>query len=180
MRELGAEITRDYDGREPLLVGSLKASLVFISDLSRAMPTLHALDFIELAGYGSAARTQPLKHLVEITDREHDTEVAERVDRGVAVICDDIGGQEAGELDAAVAGRCAHHGNLDARAGKSGDTSCPLSFDRGAPFQLKAKLLEKINRLSEVLDDDSHVIHPFERHASRVQDAVNGIRNDVP
>ncbi len=54
MRELGAEIARDYEGREPLLVGSLKASVVFIADLSRAMPFLHALDFIELAGYGSA------------------------------------------------------------------------------------------------------------------------------
>ncbi|MES1248991.1 MAG: phosphoribosyltransferase family protein [Actinomycetota bacterium] len=54
VRELGAELARDYDGREPLLVGSLKASLVFISDLSRALPILHGLDFIELAGYGSA------------------------------------------------------------------------------------------------------------------------------
>jgi hypoxanthine phosphoribosyltransferase len=52
--ELGAEISRDYDGREPLLVGSLKASLIFLTDLSRAIPILHGLDFIELAGYGSA------------------------------------------------------------------------------------------------------------------------------
>jgi hypoxanthine phosphoribosyltransferase len=52
--ELGQEIARDYAGSEPLLVGSLKASLVFLTDLSRAMPTLHALDFVELAGYGSA------------------------------------------------------------------------------------------------------------------------------
>ena len=52
--ELGDEIARDYEGREPLLVGSLKASLVFLTDLSRAMPMLHALDFVELAGYGSA------------------------------------------------------------------------------------------------------------------------------
>lgn len=55
VRELGAEIARDYDGREPLLVGSLKASLVFVSDLSRALPIAHAIDFVELAGYGSAA-----------------------------------------------------------------------------------------------------------------------------
>ena len=54
MRELGDEIARDYDGREPILVGALKASLVFISDLSRAIPILHAIDFVELAGYGSA------------------------------------------------------------------------------------------------------------------------------
>jgi len=54
VRELGTEIAADYEGREPLLVGSLKASLVFISDLSRAMRMLHGLDFVELAGYGSA------------------------------------------------------------------------------------------------------------------------------
>ena len=54
MRELGAEIAADYAGSEPVLVGSLKASFVFLSDLSRAMPMHHALDFVELAGYGSA------------------------------------------------------------------------------------------------------------------------------
>jgi hypoxanthine phosphoribosyltransferase len=54
VRELGDEIARDYEGREPILIGSLKASLVFISDLSRAIPILHAIDFVELAGYGSA------------------------------------------------------------------------------------------------------------------------------
>jgi hypoxanthine phosphoribosyltransferase len=54
VRELGAEIARDYEGREPVLVGSLKASLVFLSDLSRALPIVHNLDFVELAGYGSA------------------------------------------------------------------------------------------------------------------------------
>ncbi len=54
MRELGAEIARDYEGCEPVLVGSLKASLVFIADLSRALPILHNLDFVELAGYGSS------------------------------------------------------------------------------------------------------------------------------
>jgi hypoxanthine phosphoribosyltransferase len=54
VRELGAEIARDYADREPILVGSLKASFVFLADLSRAMPILHGLDFVELAGYGSA------------------------------------------------------------------------------------------------------------------------------
>jgi len=52
---LGAEISRDYQGKEPLLVAPLKASLVFVSDLSRALSIQHGLDFIELASYGSAA-----------------------------------------------------------------------------------------------------------------------------
>ena len=37
-----------------VLVGLLKASLIFLTDLSRAIPIPHGLDFIELAGYGSA------------------------------------------------------------------------------------------------------------------------------
>jgi hypoxanthine phosphoribosyltransferase len=52
--ELGADITRDYAGREPLLVAALKASVVFLADLSRAVPIPHAVDFVELAGYGGA------------------------------------------------------------------------------------------------------------------------------
>jgi hypoxanthine phosphoribosyltransferase len=55
VQELGAEIARDYRDREPLLIGSLKASVPFVIDLSRATPILHGLDFIELSGYGSAA-----------------------------------------------------------------------------------------------------------------------------
>lgn len=54
VRELGAEIARDYAGLEPLLVGSLKASIPFVCDLSRALPIHHGLDFVELAGYDSA------------------------------------------------------------------------------------------------------------------------------
>jgi hypoxanthine phosphoribosyltransferase len=52
--ELGADIAADYEGREPLLVAALKASVVFLADLSRAMPIPHAVDFVELAGYGGA------------------------------------------------------------------------------------------------------------------------------
>jgi hypoxanthine phosphoribosyltransferase len=55
--ELGAEIADDYEGREPLLVGALKASLVFLADLSRAMRIVHAVDFVELAGYGASGET---------------------------------------------------------------------------------------------------------------------------
>jgi hypoxanthine phosphoribosyltransferase len=54
VRELGAEIARDYEGGEPLLVGSLKACIPFIADLSRAVSIHHGLDYVELAGYGGA------------------------------------------------------------------------------------------------------------------------------
>jgi hypoxanthine phosphoribosyltransferase len=52
--QLGAEIGRDYEGREPILVASLKTSVVFVADLCRALPIVHQLDFIALAGYEGA------------------------------------------------------------------------------------------------------------------------------
>jgi hypoxanthine phosphoribosyltransferase len=52
--ELGAQISEDYAGRELLLVALLKASFVFLADLSRAIPTSHQIDFVELAGYNGA------------------------------------------------------------------------------------------------------------------------------
>ena len=56
VRELGAAIAADYAGREPLLVAPLKSGAVFLADLSRALPILHAIDVIELAGYADGRR----------------------------------------------------------------------------------------------------------------------------
>jgi hypoxanthine phosphoribosyltransferase len=50
--ELGEQIGEDYAGREPILVGCLKSSFIFLADLSRALPVVHRVDFVELAGYG--------------------------------------------------------------------------------------------------------------------------------
>src|SRR6266540_7211750 len=55
--ELGAQIEGDYADREPLLVAPLKASFVFLADLSRAVSIGHQLEFVELAGYGPRAAT---------------------------------------------------------------------------------------------------------------------------
>ena len=75
MLELGREISADYDGREPLLVASLKASVVFLADLSRAVGIVHQLDFLELAGYGPRGRTGG--HTARLL-KDLDTEIAGR------------------------------------------------------------------------------------------------------
>jgi hypoxanthine phosphoribosyltransferase len=49
--ELGAEIARDYEGLDPILVAPLKSSVVFLADLTRALPIPHSLDLVELAPY---------------------------------------------------------------------------------------------------------------------------------
>jgi hypoxanthine phosphoribosyltransferase len=49
--ELGAQLAADYKGLNPLLVAPLKSSVVFLADLTRAMPIPHTLDVIELAPY---------------------------------------------------------------------------------------------------------------------------------
>ena len=38
--------------------------------------------------------------------------------------------------------------------------------------ELKAKLAKEVDRPSEVVDDDSYIVHPFERHVSNLQGAV--------
>jgi hypoxanthine phosphoribosyltransferase len=55
--ELGEQIDADYASREPLLVAPLKASFVFLADLSRALRTPHHLEFVELAGYAPRQQT---------------------------------------------------------------------------------------------------------------------------
>jgi hypoxanthine phosphoribosyltransferase len=54
VNELGAQIGEDYAGRELLLIALLKASFVFLADLSRAIPMAHQIDFVQLAGYNGA------------------------------------------------------------------------------------------------------------------------------
>jgi hypothetical protein len=80
--------------------------------------------------------------------------------------------EEAGEFEPAVAVRRAHHGNFDALIAQSSDTSGPFSFDRGPPFELKAQFTKEFNRPSQVINDDSYIVHSFERHLSNLQSSV--------
>ena len=52
VHELGAALDAELGDREPLLVAPLKSSVVFLADLSRALPSAHGFDTIELAAFG--------------------------------------------------------------------------------------------------------------------------------
>ena len=87
VRELGAAIAVDYAGREPLLVAPLKSSAVFLADLSRALPILHTIDVIELAGYADGRRggVRLLKDLDAPIDGRHVLLVEDVVDTGLTL-----------------------------------------------------------------------------------------------
>ena len=51
---LAGEIKRDYDGKQPLLIGILKGSFVFMADLIRQLDLPLEVDFVTLSSYGAA------------------------------------------------------------------------------------------------------------------------------
>ena len=55
--ELGAMITKDFAGREPLFVGVLKGCFVFMADLMRFVTIPCAMDFMAVSSYGSQTTT---------------------------------------------------------------------------------------------------------------------------
>ena len=86
MRQLGDALTREYEGRNPLLVAPLKASLVFVTDLSRALAVAHELDFLELAGYAAAGPgIRLLKDLDAEIEGRHVLIVEDVVDTGLSL-----------------------------------------------------------------------------------------------
>jgi hypoxanthine phosphoribosyltransferase len=56
VRELGAEISRDYAGRTPVLVSVLKGAFVFLADLVREVTIPVAVDFMAITRYGAGRR----------------------------------------------------------------------------------------------------------------------------
>ncbi len=54
---MGAEISRDYAGKEPVIVGVLKGCFVFMADLMRSITVPCSIDFMAVSSYGSSTST---------------------------------------------------------------------------------------------------------------------------
>ena len=72
LRELGEQITRDYEGRELLLLGVLKGAFVMMADLSRHIRLPLEVDFMAVASYGAATKTSGVVRILK--DLDHDLE----------------------------------------------------------------------------------------------------------
>jgi len=65
VQELGAEICRDYQGKEPLLVGILKGAAVFLVDLMRAVDLPLSIDFMAVSSYGAATESSGVVRILK-------------------------------------------------------------------------------------------------------------------
>ena len=54
--ELGAEISRDYEGRDLILICILRGGMIFLVDLMRHITVPHMMDFMAVSSYGKGAR----------------------------------------------------------------------------------------------------------------------------
>lgn len=66
--ELGAEITADYAGRAPLLVGVLKGAIMFMADLAREIALPVEFDFMAVSSYGNATKSSGVVRIVKDLD----------------------------------------------------------------------------------------------------------------
>jgi hypoxanthine phosphoribosyltransferase len=65
VKELALKISEDYKDRNPILVGILKGSFVFLADLIRELNISHQIDFISVASYGSKKRASGVVRLLK-------------------------------------------------------------------------------------------------------------------
>lgn len=69
VKRLSEEISRDYSGKELLLVCILKGAFVFLSDLIRLLTIPITLDFIAVSSYGSATKSSGVVRILKDLDQ---------------------------------------------------------------------------------------------------------------
>jgi hypoxanthine phosphoribosyltransferase len=90
VEELGRQITRDYQGRTPLLLLCvLKGALMFVADLARAINLPLEMDFMVVSSYGSATESSGVVRIVKDLEEpiagKHVLVVEDIVDSGLTL-----------------------------------------------------------------------------------------------
>jgi len=88
---LAARIRADYEGKNPVLIGALKGSFVFMSDLVRALDMPLAVDFISVSSYGngreSCGEVQLIQDLKGPVQGRDVLVVEDIIDTGLTLAC---------------------------------------------------------------------------------------------
>lgn len=69
IHQLAAQISKDYEGKCPLMVAILKGSIMFYTDLIRAMTIPVEMDFMSISSYGNGTKTSGEVKLIKDLDR---------------------------------------------------------------------------------------------------------------
>jgi hypoxanthine phosphoribosyltransferase len=89
VRELGEQISSDYDERNPLLIGVLKGAVFFLADLMREITVPCEVDFMAISSYGSATQSSGVVRILKDLDRaiegRHVLIVEDIVDSGLTL-----------------------------------------------------------------------------------------------
>jgi hypoxanthine phosphoribosyltransferase len=89
VRELGQQISTDYDERNPLLIGVLKGAVFFLADLMREITVPCEVDFMAISSYGSATQSSGVVRILKDLDRaiegRHVLIVEDIVDSGLTL-----------------------------------------------------------------------------------------------
>ncbi|GMA38362.1 hypoxanthine phosphoribosyltransferase [Mobilicoccus caccae] len=68
--ELAADIWRDYEGKDLLLVGVLKGAVIVVSDLMRALPGTAPMDWMAISSYGSGTKSSGVVRILKDLDTD--------------------------------------------------------------------------------------------------------------
>jgi len=88
VRGLGAAIATDYAGDEPMLIGILTSSAIFLADLARAVPIPSELDLIALTPYDSTGTQRAVRFQKDLSasiEGRHCILVEDVVDTGLTL-----------------------------------------------------------------------------------------------
>jgi hypoxanthine phosphoribosyltransferase len=70
VKELGEAISRDYEGKRPLLVSVLKGSVVFMADLLREIKIDCEIDFMSVSSYGRGQKSSGVVRILKDLDND--------------------------------------------------------------------------------------------------------------
>jgi hypoxanthine phosphoribosyltransferase len=68
VRELGAEISGDYEGRDLVMIGVLKGAVLFLADLMRELTVACEIDFMAVSSYGSSTDSSGVVRILKDLD----------------------------------------------------------------------------------------------------------------
>jgi hypoxanthine phosphoribosyltransferase len=89
VRELGEQVTKDYEGKDPILIGVLKGAVFFVADLMRELQLHCEVDFMAISSYGLSTKSSGvvriLKDLDTSIEGRHVLIVEDIVDSGLTL-----------------------------------------------------------------------------------------------